>query len=254
MYYVIQDNTFKEAGHVKLIESIERFGLDYEIVKVRPFIEEVEFKTKRKDVFVFGGLKLARLSKDFGWVPGAVVTENHDYEVYSKYYCENLLNYDSRVVRFDDDFEWECDQQFIRPCLDSKVFTGKVFNKEDWPEFKRLMLTPGNVTTLTRDTLIQVAVPKRLTQEVRCWVVNGKIVTQSLYRRGCFLVYDNRVDDDALVFAQKMVDTFQLANTFVIDVCLTENGWKIIECGSTSCAGFYDADMQKVVMALEEMK
>jgi len=105
---------------------------------------------------------------------------------------------------------------------------------------------------LTEDTLIQVASPKKLTQEVRFWVVDGKIITQSTYRRGSFLSYDNIVDQDAIDFAKSMVDIFQLAKTFVIDLALTPEGWKIIECGSTSCAGFYDADMQKLIMSLEE--
>jgi hypothetical protein len=95
--------------------------------------------------------------------------------------------------------------------------------------------------------------PKKITQEIRFWVVGGKIVTQSTYRRGSFLAYDNVVDQDAIDFAQKMVDMFQLAPAFVIDLALTPNGWKIIECGSVSCAGFYDADMQKILMALENV-
>ncbi len=254
MHYIIQENLFREEGHAKLINCLERFDISHELVKVIPFVEEVEFETDRKDVFVFGSLKLARLSKKYGWNPGALITENHDYNVYSKYYKENLLNYDSRVVNFGDDFEWEYDQHFIRPCLDSKSFTGKVFEKEDWIEFKNRMLSNPDDTTLRIDSKIQVAIPKRITQEVRCWVVKGKIITQSTYRRGSFLVYDNIVDQDAIDFAQKMVDIYQLADTFVIDVCLTNNTWKIVECGSTSCAGFYDADMQKLIMALENMK
>lgn len=253
MYYIVQENLFREEGHAKLINGLEKFGLEYELVKVLPFIEEVEFKTNRKDVFVFGSLKLARLSKKYGWKPGALVTENHDYNVYSKHYKNNLLNYDSRVVEFGSDFEWEYEQQFIRPCLDSKSFTGKVFEKPDWEEYKNRMLDHPSDTTLRADTLIQVARPKKLTQEVRCWVVNGKVITQSTYRRGTFLVYDNVVDNDAIEFAQRMVDIYQLAETFVIDVGLTPDGWKIIECGSTSCAGFYDADMQKLLVALETM-
>lgn len=252
MFYIIQENLFREEGHQKLINTLEKFNLGYELIKVKPFIEELEFDTTETNVFVFGSLKLARLSKKYGWTPGAVVTENHDYNVYSEHYKDNLLNYDSRVVRFGDDFEWIYDQHFIRPCLDSKVFTGKVFNKSEWPQFKNHMLNGGHVTSLTEDTLIQVASPKYLTQEVRCWVVDGKIVTQSTYRRGSFLVYDEIVDADAIEFAQSMVDKFQLSPTFVIDVGLTKNGWKIIECGSTSCAGFYDANMQKLVEALEQ--
>ena len=252
MYYIVQENLFREEGHAKLIACLERFDIPFELVNVKPFIEEVEFKTDRTDVFVFGSLKLARLSKKYGWNPGAVVTENHDYEVYSKYYKDNLLNYDSRVVQFGDDFVWEYDQHFIRPCLDSKSFTGKVYEKAEWDEFKTRMFGHPEDTTIRENTLIQVATPKKLTQEVRCWVVDGRIVTQSTYRRGSFLVYDNIVDADAIEFAQSMVDIFQLAKSFVIDVGLTPNGWKIIECGSVSCAGFYDADMQKVVMSLED--
>lgn len=253
MHYIVQENLFREEGHAKLMNCLNKFDISHELVTVFPFVEEVEFKTDRKDVFVFGSLKLARLSKKYSWTPGALITENHDYNVYSKYYKDNLLNYDSRVIDFGDDFDWKCDQHFIRPCLDSKSFTGKVYEKTEWDKFKDRMLSHQEDTTLRFDSKIQVAVPKRITQEVRCWVVKGKIVTQSTYRRGSFLVYDNIVDQDALDFAQDMVDIYQLADTFVIDVCLTDNGWKIVECGSTSCAGFYDADMQKLIMALEDM-
>lgn len=251
MYYIIQENLFREEGFEKLINCLTRFGIKHELVKVIPFVEDIKFKTKRKDVFCFGSLKMARISTKYNWNPGALITENHDYNVYSKHYKENLLNYDSRIVKFGDDFEWQYDQLFIRPCADSKVFTGKVFNENEWPDFQNRMLTNGYEHSLTEDTLIQVAVPKKITQEIRCWVVDGKIVTQSTYRRGSFLYYDNIVDADAIEFAQKMVDIFQLAKAFTIDVCLTDNGWKIVECGSISCAGFYDADMQKLINALE---
>lgn len=252
MYFVIQENLFREEGHAKLIKCLERFKIPYELVDVKPFIEEFEYVTDRKDVFVFGSLKLARLSKKLDWNPGAVVTENHDYTVYSKYYKDNMLNYDSKIHKIVDDFEWIHDEMFIRPVLDSKIFTGKVFNKETWNKLKETIFSEGYVTSANKDTLIQVAVPKKITQEVRIWVVDGKIVTQSTYRRGTFLYYDNVVDDDALTFAQKMIDIFQLAKCFVIDVCLSNNEWKVVECGSISCAGFYDADMQRLVFALED--
>jgi hypothetical protein len=269
MYYIIQENLFREEGHAKLINCLERFDIPYELVDVRPFVkegdeivlsdgtikkisEEIEFTTDRKDVFLFGSLKLARLSKKYNWSPGAVVTENHNYEIYSKYYKDNLLNYDSKIFRISDDFEWTGEKLFIRPTLDTKIFTGKLYTKGEWQEFVQRLFTEGNVTTATPDSLIQVATPKNITQEVRNWVVDGKIVTSSTYRRGSFLCYDNIVDEDGLEFAQKMVNLFQLAKTFVIDICLTDDGWKIVELGSCSCAGFYDADMQKLIMALED--
>lgn len=253
MYYIIQENLFREEGHAKLIAALDKFKLQYEMVKVKPFIEEVEFESDRKDIIVFGSLKLSRLSKKYGWTPGTMITDNHDYNVYSKYYKDELLNYDSRIFKLSDDFEWNQDIQFIRPCTDSKIFTGKVFDKDMWEDTKKFLLHPDHVTSATPDSLIQVANPKKITQEIRFWVVDGKIVTQSTYRRGTFLVYDNIVDQDAVNYVNKMINVYQLSKHFVIDVGLTENGWKIIECGSIGCAGFYDADMQKLIMALETL-
>jgi len=251
MFYIIQENMFREEGLETLLNLLKRFRFKYELVKVLPDVETLNIKTKRKDVFVFGTLKMARLIKPYGFIPGTLITKNHDYTVYSRYYTENLLNYDSKVVRFGDGIEWKSDKYFIRPVLDSKVFTGKVFNKEEWEVHTKKILSRGN-HSITDDTLFQLASPKKITQEVRLWVVDGKIVTQSTYRRGTFVHYSDVVDNDAIVFGNKMIKLFQLEKAFTMDVGLTENGWKIVECGSVARAGFYAANIQKLIIALEE--
>lgn len=38
----------------------------------------------------------------------------------------------------------------------------------------------------------------------------------------------------------------------MIDVCDTEEGMKIVELNTLNAAGFYAADVQKLVLALEE--
>ncbi len=235
---------------------MERFNFSYEVVKVKPFIDEIIFDTpipKDKKVFGFGSLKLARLLQKYNFNPGIVVNNNFNYEVYSKHYKENLLNYDSRIVNIFDDFDWEYEQQFIRPCLDTKIFTGKVFEKDEWVKFiEKVKSVPQDYPSINKDTKIQISMPKKIFQEVRCWVVDGKIITSSIYRRGSFIIQCGKVDNEVLEFAQQMINKFQLAKTFVIDVCETKNGWKIVECGCTSIAGFYDSDVQKLVMSLED--
>lgn len=251
MFYIIQENMFREEGLETLLNLLKRFRFKYELIKVLPYVETLNVKTKRKDVFVFGTLKMARLIKPYGFVPGTLITENHDYTVYSKYYKENLLNYDSKIVRFGDGINWEFEEYFIRPVLDSKVIVGQVFNKEEWDVYIKRILTYEN-HSITDDTLFQLAIPKNITQEVRFWVVDGKIVTQSTYRRGSFVHYSDVVDNDAIAFGNEMIKLFQLEKAFTMDVGLTHNGWKIIECGSVACAGFYAANIQKLIIALEE--
>ena len=77
MFYLVQEDVFRERNYPELINSMDRMGLDYEIIKVKPFVEELEFKTDRKDVFVFGSVKLARLAQGYGWSPGSELGPNH---------------------------------------------------------------------------------------------------------------------------------------------------------------------------------
>lgn len=101
------------------------------------------------------------------------------------------------------------------------------------------------------NTEIQVGTPKEIYKEIRFWVVGGKVITGSTYKIGTEVIYTDVFEDEAKEFAQQMVDIYQLADAFVIDVCLTDKGWKIVECNCINCAGFYKANMQKVIMELE---
>lgn len=250
MHYVLQENTFREENHDVLVKTLERAGLSYEIVKVLPFVEDFEFKTDRKDVFCFGAVKMSRLATKYGWNPGSLLNSNHDYRVYSEHYRENLLNWDSSVQRFADPIEH--DVFFARPCEDTKTFTGRVFDQTQWKEFRDRHLKSGHSTSLNDDTPIQVSSPKNITKEFRFWIVGEEVVTASLYRMGGWINYSEIVDDGAWEFAQRMVKVFRLADSFVMDICEVNSEYKIIECGCINSAGFYLANMQKLVTALEK--
>lgn len=84
------------------------------------------------------------------------------------------------------------------------------------------------------------------------WHDKGKVITGSLYKRHGRSLFSDVVDESALQYCQEMVDKYQLADAFVMDIALTEYGYKIIECGCINCAGFYEANMQKLIMALED--
>lgn len=198
MYYIIQENLFKEEEWNNLIRSLERLQLEYEIVELIPFVDDITFTTNRKDVFVFGALKMARITPKYQWNPGVIMTPNHDFNVYKNYYKDNLLNYDSKIFKFNDEWNWNNEEYFIRPTLDTKVFTGKPFDKEEWIKFREYSLNNGHTTTLNEDTLIQVSTVKNIQKEFRFFIVNGKIVTGSLYKNGYFINYSDIIDDDAV--------------------------------------------------------
>lgn len=250
MYYVIQENTFREENYNVLVETLKRYNLPFEIVKVRPFLEDLKFKTKRKDVFCFGSVKMSRLARKYGWYPGSLLNENHDYRVYSRYYKENLLNYDSKIQKFGDEIKDE--YFFARPCEDTKTFTGKVFTNESWNKFKEEFYKIGAETSLNENTQIQVSSVKDITKEFRFWIVKGEVITGSLYRMGSWINRSNIIDDGALEFCKEMIKIYELADAFVMDICELKTGnYKIIECGCINSAGFYQANMPKLIEAIE---
>ncbi len=254
MFYLIQKNVFKFEHYDVIFEALNRLGLEYEVVDCPPFTDRLEFNTTRKDVFCFGSVKMAGQAVKEGWYPGSFYGGNHDFLAYKDEYKDNLLNYDSEICGFAEplDFTRYIDRAlFIRPCKDSKVFNGAVYSKMKWEDLVYNSLTNGHVTILTPDTPIQVSEVKVVYREIRVWIVDGKVVTASYYRYHTNSVFFEEVEPEALEFAQRMVDIYQVAEAFVMDVCYTPDGWKIVEINCINCSGFYKGDMQKVIMALE---
>ena len=255
MYYLIQENTYKEKNFDNLIHNLERLGLEYEICLFRPFIHEVYFETTRKDVFCFGAYSMTETASKYGFEPGCMANENHDYMVYGQMYGDYMLNSDSIIMEIGDPIpegeDWNL--FFVRPTKDSKMFSGMVYDRETWNKYLEVIKANNAIDEMKGMSKIQIAQPKNIQQEIRCWVVGGKVVTISQYKIGSRVHYQN-LDHDKEVwnFAQQMTDIFQPARAFVIDVCRTEDGMKIVEINCINSAGFYDMNTQKLLMALED--
>jgi hypothetical protein len=250
MHYVVQDNIFRDINYNNLIIALDRLKLSYEIVSVYGDRDDIQFDTDKKNVFPFGGLKMARISNQYNWTPGTQMNDQHDYEVYKEYYKDFLLNYDSVVINFGDDIPF-ADTFFTRPTLDTKTFTGKVFTRDEWLYFRDDMLKHKRHSLLTTDAKIQVCSVKEILQEVRVWIVKGKVVTASQYKLGKQVLYEEYRNGPVIDFANEMTKLYQLNDAFVMDIADTKDGYKIIECNCINCSGFYKADLQKLLMELE---
>ena len=272
MHYILQENVFREKHYDMLEDTLKRFDLPYTKVRLFPFVDKIvalddipndegnytvddlpDFEPPSKHVFCFGAIKMARISAKKNWLPGSMMNDNHDFMIYKEYYKEELLNYDSNICTISDKLEWLPNEvKFIRPTKDTKSFSGAIFTQVEWEDSVEHNLHNYNSEIYNKDTIIQVSSPKNIYQEIRCWVVNGKVISASTYKLGDTVTYKRIVDNEPIAYAQSMVDKFQLNEAFVIDICLTETGWKIVECGCINCAGFYDVDIQKMLIKIED--
>jgi hypothetical protein len=223
-------------------------NIPHEIVKLYDGSLEPDI-TPPNPVIMMGSLGLRSVSDKRGWFPGHFHNENFDFSVWRVHYGEHLLNHDSFVCKFGE-VTFQEKRFFARPTQDTKTFSGKIF---DWAEFTEFQ-SQKHYTKLNSETLISISPIKEISQEYRFFVVDGEVLTGSQYKlngKGYLSVY---IDDDIFEFAQKMVSIWQPSRAFVIDVCRSAIGLKIVEFNTFNCSGIYLCDVQKIIMAIEEMK
>ena len=254
MIYLVQKGMFKSHHEKKLIEVLERYKLQHYFFDHIPFTDDFIIENEKnidfeKNVIVFGSVRSSIISSKKDWYPGSFYNENHDYTIYSKFYKENLLNYDSVIQKICEPIVFNDDEFFVRPTGDTKFFKGQIYNLETWKE--ELDTAIINDERIDLNSLIQVCSIKEIYQEVRCFVIKGKVITSSFYKIGTNVVYKRCDDQDILDFAQEMIKLFQLADAFVIDICRTSKVLKVVEFNNFNCAGFYDIDIQKLIQEIE---
>lgn len=253
MFYLIQKMLFKDNHHELLTNYLDRRGLEWETVRFMPFIHEIEFTTDRKDVWCFGSPNMAHAAKKYDWKYGSMYNENHDFEIQFQKYGDHMLNSDGVVINITDNLPIEDEEFFARPTMDSKIFTGQIFTRQSWIDYVEDVIKNEATYHIESESKILITTCKNIQQEIRCWIVGGKVITSSLYRMGGISIKKNYDDEvPAMEFAQKMVDIYQPSEAFVLDICLTDNEYKIVEINLINAAGFYEANIGKLVESIEE--
>lgn len=253
MHWILQENMFQESEWLNIIQTLEKLELPFSVHKVVPFVGELDppVALDTTNVICMGSYSMRHFACQNGWYPGVFDLFEQNFEVQKQHWGELMLNFDSHVVPFAlAKFEGTA---FIRPIDDSKHFAGRLIDGDEmavWQE-KVVALGENQSNGLDANTLIQVSSNKKIFAEYRYWVVNGEIVTKSLYKQGNRVVYSPIVDERFDVFVNKAIAIWQPHDAFVIDVCDTSEGIKIVEINTINSAGFYAGDMSKLVVALE---
>jgi len=256
MKWVIQENIETEDGFQSFVDNIEKFGDEVVQVKVIPFIGEVIPDVDETDepVICFGAYSMRHLALRKKFKPGVYDIEWFPYQDLILAMGDDVLNSDAVFGSFGSIIP-PCDEFFMRPNHDGKEFAGVVKSAGELKEWQNRVIDlklADNGSTLTEHTEVMCAPLKKIYNEYRYFVVDNIAVTGSQYKLGSRVMYGDT--DGNLDIAQSFVDKLctHINQPYVLDVALTEDGYKIIELNTLNCAGFYAADMQKLVAALME--
>lgn len=151
---------------------------------------------------------------------------------------------------------------FIRPLLDDKSFSGQVMTWKEfsdwWTKLVKMQET-GDYTTLPLNTQIVLSKLKPIEKEYRFIIVDGKVITGSLYKLGDNVLHSREIDLNVETFAMSCVAPMSLsswnpARAFALDVAVSDGKPYVLEIGGINSVGLYACDTQKIIGAIEEMR
>jgi hypothetical protein len=194
------------------------------------------------------------------FTPGALgMSNNLDCNVYYNYIPrEWLLNGKNIVTTFGQFYRnpnyfyqlLNTEELFIRPMSGFKTFTGFVANID---EISYELNASMQLTSVTPETYIMLAVVKQINSEFRFLIVNGEVVDGSMYRLANKRNIQNTYPEGAFKLAHHMSQLpWQPDAAYTCDVASTPNGFLIIELNSFACAGMYGMNKSKVIDAINQ--
>ncbi|MEL6792811.1 MAG: ATP-grasp domain-containing protein [Pseudomonadota bacterium] len=258
MQWILQE--FEDTEN--LAGVLSSLNLPFSMHKVIPFVGDLEPRPVIADplrTVVFGAYSLWRFSERHGLHPGVFrIAPFIDQPFWSPYLLNGRDALRMTLAEVTEALPDNEDGWFMRPVDDSKAEPGRVRSASEIREIARrvggLREDEVPIGSLRSDTELMFAQPVNIRREWRLWVVRGQMVTYSLYRDGRTVTYRRDIDADALAFGQHMVELHpDYAPAYVIDICRTNEGLRILETNCMNAAGFYEADLTALVGAIEAL-
>lgn len=252
--FVIQNNLISENDVKQIQNSCKKLGIQFEEVVVIPFTKELPRFTLDENNIYYGSTTFINnvyeklQPKGIFFDPDKFLMSN-----YVKQWGEHMLNdrptFTTLKNLVNDPYE-DSDEFFIRPDSDNKAFEGQVLEFRAIKKWQENLIQFDNVESLS-NIPIMISEPFNIRKEWRNFIVNGKVVTSSKYREN-FKLNKSATDRPTamLEFVKERIKEYQPSTAFVMDVALCGEGYYIIECGCINSAGFYHADIDKIILAL----
>ncbi len=252
--WIVQNNLGSTGNFETMKEYASKTGIPFKGVKIRPFTDDVP-EDVDGPVVVYGSCGMIRAARKTALARGIFENEQgFKFKALREAYGEHLLNYDAHTVsvgQFCKEWRGGFGEIFIRGNDDEKHIIG---HKTTWKEFSNDI---DNRPSISENYEIIVSDVKQIRREFRVFIVNGKAVAGSSYGG-----FNNKLDDgyirsgaclaEAMYFAQFMAKRYSPHSIYVMDVCDTPEGNKIVELNGFNSAGFYSADIPAIMDAVNK--
>jgi hypothetical protein len=218
MHWVIQKSIFKPSNLQLLVTALDNFDIPYTAVSIaNGTFDMLPDVTVSGKVYVCGAIKLAQIARDKAWTPGSFLNENFSFDIWLRELGQELLNSDIEAGKLAEVKIPHQSRFFIRPLEDNKAFDGMVIDREMLDDWRR-----DPAKSHLQQMQVIVSPVKEIYREYRLFVVKKQVVTGSVYKIGGRAEISPDVEQYVRDYARSVIDKWAPAESFVVDIALTE--------------------------------
>lgn len=251
MIYLVQNSGIADTFTTKIITVLNELKLPWIGYGCTPDglqlvgLEEVELSKKN---ILFGSTRAVQLTEQHGLYNPGVFYKNIWFEpTFPINKASNLLNSDIKTITIGEfKKNWINEPVFIKSTK-PKLLTGQVIEVEEqltWIEEHK---------HIQEEEELNISPLHTIDKEWRFFIVNGRIITGSLYIWNRIRMSNEPIPNNVVRVAQQYADSWLPNPTIVMDVCqLRDGSFRIVEYNSINSSGVYNSNVKQLIMALEE--
>ena len=233
-----------------ILQSLKRKSISIGLVPYTNEITGLQDIDLNQKIFFYGSTKLVETVSKMSVFPGVFYNKKYFDPREWKNKREDLLNEEQIEIYagdFKKDFEKIMNKPLFLKSVNPKVLTGMVLegiqDKEWW--FESYSSIPDN------EVLILSPV-QDIVQEWRFFILDTQVITGSQYKHDGILRTKEPISQDVWKIAQNMANQWMPNTNIVMDIARLKNGqFKVIEWNEICSSGFYNSDIKKFILALE---
>lgn len=256
--WIIQNNDISDIDLQRLIDACKNLNIKFELIKSRAFSKELPKFSIDNDItnIYYGGTTLMyNIYTQFNRPIGLFFNDNFSMENYINKWGPHMLSSEAKILTIQELLNHETtsseEQFFIRPDADDKSFVGQV---KTLNEIKTIMLGAVKYdNNLTLESKVLFGPAYSIKKEWRNFVVDGKVITSSLYQENFRLKKSSEdIPESMIKFVEDRCKEYTPHSIFVMDIALCGGDYYIIECGCLNSTGLYHTNVEKIVKAVSE--